>query len=141
MEPRSRLHNTTDLTGLQRKSILFKLLLHLVLPKEAQIPPLTRTAAVRLGDGKVSQSGLTRFDLLFIALDDLQSFVLGPGNICLSPALRPSTLIVLDQQMGSSDLAVGPTILTFDLGVGSAVMASHVRFEGLSIGSVWGIPA
>jgi hypothetical protein len=57
--------------------------LHVPFPKVPQIAPLPRTAAIGLGQGKLSQRHTAARDLLLIALEDLARFFLAAGDFGL----------------------------------------------------------
>lgn len=83
MQPARRIDHTRDLTRLQGKGSLLKLLLHVTLAEVTQVAPLTGTAAVGLGDGQVAKGDFAALDALLVALDDLLSLVLATGDVGL----------------------------------------------------------
>jgi hypothetical protein len=71
VQPARRVDDAADLAGLQRKGGVLKLLLHVAAAKVAEVAPLARAAAVRLGLGQVAQARPAAPDRLLVALDDL----------------------------------------------------------------------
>lgn len=139
MNSRGRLHHSTHLAGLQRKGSIFKLLLHLAFAEEAQVTSLAGTTAIRLGNGKIAQSGRPRPDLFLITFEQLYGVLLGPCDVCLSPARGPATAFMLDEEMSSSDLAIGGGAI--DAGVGRTVMLGHVDLEFICVGVLGWFPS
>ena len=66
-------------------------------------------------------------------LNDPDRLVFRPGYHRFSPAARSSAVLMLDQEMSSSDLAFLCTYVEFSRR-GSAVMLRHVCFEFLRVG-------
>lgn len=62
-----------------------------------------------------------------MALNDADRFVFGPGYLRFSPATRPSAVLVLDQEMSSSDLAFLGAFVQLSRSRG-AVVLGHVCF-------------
>lgn len=81
MQSTRRVHHTRDLAGLQREGRLLELLLHVTPAEVSQIPPLTGTAAVGLGDGQGAEGDLAAPDALLVALDDPLGLVLAAGDV------------------------------------------------------------
>ncbi len=75
MQTRSGDNHVTDLSGLERKAGLLKLLLHVALSEEAQIAHLVRAAAVRLGSGQLTERLLPALDDTLMAPNYLEGLV------------------------------------------------------------------
>lgn len=83
MQSARRLDHMTQLSRLQRKRRILELLLHVSAAKIAQITHFTGRAAVGLGDGEVSETGLAGADLLLVSEDDGHGFVFGALDLGL----------------------------------------------------------
>lgn len=98
----------------------------------AQVTLLACTAAVRLGDGDFTQSGLSRLNALLVSLEYLDGFILRSGDLSLPPAARPPAFAVLDQQVAAPYFALS---LAANLWASCRRMVfCHVDFQLLSIG-------
>lgn len=84
MQSTSRVHNAADLAGLQRKSGILKLLLHVAASKVAEVAPLPSRGAVGLGQGQLSEGNGAGLDALFESLQGGEGFLLGAGDLGLS---------------------------------------------------------
>lgn len=74
-----------------------------------------------------------------MASEDLDGFLLGPSNLRLSPAARPSAVSMLHKQVAAADL---PVTLTGTVQArGAAVVVCHVVLEGLGVRAGWRLPA
>lgn len=141
VQPTRRLDDAANLARVEAESSILELLLHVALAEVTQVAPLTGAAAVGLGQGELAKGGLTRLDLLLVGLDDVQGVLLAAGDLCLSPAGRTTTAFVLDEQMGSADLALGGGD---GLGSGAkagAVVGSHVVLQLVRVGPCRRLPA
>ena len=136
-----------DFPRLERKSDIFELLLHLPWPKESpmqldqpfflyisfiilgggQVSLLPGAAAVRLGHRKITEGNLVRPNATLMTLNDPDRFLFRPRDLRLSPAARPSAILMLDQEMGSSYLAVLCAFIELPRSR-CAVMLRHVCF-------------
>lgn len=75
MQSASRLYHVAHLTGLQCKSSILKLLLHIAPAEVSQIAALSGRRAVGLRQRQLAQ-GDAALDLLLMLLDDLQGVLL-----------------------------------------------------------------
>lgn len=136
-----------DLPRLERKSDIFELLLHLPRPKESpmqsnqplfvfisfiipedrQVSLLPGAAAVRLGHRKITEGDLVRPNATLMTLNDLDRFLFRPCDLRFSPAARPPAILMLDQEMGSSYLALLCAFIELSRSR-RAVMLRHVCF-------------
>jgi hypothetical protein len=96
-----------------------------------QVTLLPGAAAIRLGDGNVTQSCFSRLDTPLMTFEDLNCFLLGAGNLGLTPAARATAVTVLHEQVATADLSLS---LSTNIVVGrSRVMSRHVLFKGFGI--------
>ena len=70
VETARRVDDARDLARLQGEGGVLKLLLHVTPSKVSQVAPLTRAAAVGLGQGQLAQGDLALLDALLVGLDD-----------------------------------------------------------------------
>lgn len=124
VDPRGSLDYAANITGLESKSGLFKLLLHFPGSKEStviismylvgkhakilQVTLLTGTTAVRLRLRKLAE-GFRFFPVfpvlnaVLIAFQDFNCVFLRAGDLSLPPATRTATIPVFDEQMAAAN--------------------------------------
>jgi hypothetical protein len=74
--------------------------------KHSQVTLLASTAAVGLGDCKVTEGDLSGLDSLLVSLEDLNCLLFCASNFCLLPAAGTTTVAVLDEQVAAANLAL-----------------------------------
>jgi hypothetical protein len=139
MQAAGRLNDATNLAGVEGKSGILKLLLHVATAKVAEVAALPGAGAVALRKSELSERGGARLDALLVAADDGGGVVLGAGNVGLAPGRGPARVAVLDEQVGGADLALG--------GVGQGALArggvvsGHIVLEAVGVGALRRLPA
>ena len=81
MQTTGRVHYTRDVTGLERKCGVLKLLLHVATAEVSQITPLACAAAIGLGDCEVTKGDLAALDAVLVCLDDLLCVVFAASDV------------------------------------------------------------
>lgn len=81
MQSAGRVHHTRDVARLECERGVLKLLLHVATAEITQIAPLTRAAAIGLGNCEVAEGDLAALDALLVSLDDLLCFVFAAGDV------------------------------------------------------------
>lgn len=92
MQPTCGVNYRRDLAGLECKSSILKLLLHITPSEITQVSPLASTAAVRFGKGELAKSDIVSLDAILVAFDDAQGLVLGARNLGLESMTGCPTL-------------------------------------------------
>lgn len=70
----------------QCKRSILKFLLHIAATKVAQVPTLTSTAAIRLGQRQLPKGDFSRLDSLLVGLENALGLFSGAGDLGLLPA-------------------------------------------------------
>ena len=161
MQSRSSFNYIAHLARLQSECSLFELLLHISLAKESKVSHLPSATAVRFTNSELSKRRLATTYAIFMAQDYALCLFLRPFDVCLTlcknaassqilatyltPATRPSTILMFYQQVACADLSIissgsiRPTCIMSALR--SAMMFSHVCLELLCICSRWWLPS
>ena len=105
MQPTGGIHDAADLTGLERKRRVLKLLLHVAAPKVPQVAPLAGGRAVGLGQGQLAERDGPGLDALFELLEDLARLLFGAGDFGLDTVNR--VLLVKREPSAASKPSAG----------------------------------
>jgi hypothetical protein len=109
----------------------------------SQIAPLPRTATITLTNRQIPQRHLPRPDTRLVRQHNLNSLLLCPRNLRLTPATRPPAILVLDQQMRGPDFALVPERRRIGRRARGArgVVGRHVGFQKAGVCAGGGLPA